>query len=130
MRKIKFRGVCPNTDEVVVGSLLILHNEWFIVQSVSYQPPYASSSFYHTIQIYPSRTKKEHILAYPVDPDTVEQFVGYDADGKEVYEGDILIDDNGDEHIAGFKCAAMLLDDNENTFVDIEDLQLKGARRK
>ena len=92
MRKIKFRGVCPNTDEVVVGSLLILHNEWFIVQSVSYQPPYASSSFYHTIQIYPSRTKKEHILAYPVDPDTVEQFVGYDADGKEVYEGDTLIE--------------------------------------
>ena len=28
--------------------------------------------------------------AYEVDPDTVEQLVGYDADGKEVYEGDEL----------------------------------------
>ena len=27
-----------------------------------------------------------------VDPDSIAQFVGYDADGKEVYEGDILIE--------------------------------------
>ena len=91
MKSIKFRGVCPDTNEVVVGSLLILHNEWFIVQSVSYQPPYASSAFYHTIQIYPTRTKQEHILAYPVDPDTVEQFVGYSADGSELYSSTELL---------------------------------------
>ena len=67
-------------------------------------------------------------MTFYVEPESIAQFVGYDADGNEIYEGDILIDDNGDEHIAGVKCVAMLLDDNENTFVDIEDLKLKGRR--
>ena len=35
-----------------------------------------------------------------VDPDSVAQFVGYDADGKEVYEGDKLVDSNGNEFFA------------------------------
>lgn len=30
-----------------------------------------------------------------VDPDSVVQFIGYDADGKEVYEGDALVDEEG-----------------------------------
>lgn len=33
----------------------------------------------------------------PIDPDSVAQLVGYDADGREVYEGDIIVDDNGNE---------------------------------
>lgn len=29
--------------------------------------------------------------AYPVDPDSIAQLVGYDKDGNEVYEGDTVI---------------------------------------
>ena len=32
-----------------------------------------------------------------VKRDTVAQLVGYDKDGKEVYEGDIIIDENDEE---------------------------------
>ena len=38
-----------------------------------------------------------------VDPDTVQQLVGYDQDGKEVYEGDVLLSnypDNDKEYVA------------------------------
>lgn len=38
--------------------------------------------------------------AYNVDPYTVAQFVGYDSKGAEVYEGDILADENGGEYVA------------------------------
>lgn len=33
----------------------------------------------------------------PVAPDTVAQLVGYDKNGKEVYEGDTVIDERGGE---------------------------------
>lgn len=35
-----------------------------------------------------------------VDPDSVCQLVGYDINGAEVYEGDRIIDSNGDEGYA------------------------------
>lgn len=35
-----------------------------------------------------------------VDPDSVAQLVGYDVDGKEVYEGDKLVDILGNEYTA------------------------------
>ena len=34
---------------------------------------------------------------YEVDSDSIAQLVGYDKDGKEVYEGDIIVDENGGE---------------------------------
>lgn len=34
-----------------------------------------------------------------VDPGTVAQLVGHDKHGKEVYEGDILLDDFEQEHV-------------------------------
>ena len=35
-----------------------------------------------------------------LDPNTAALLVGYDADGEEVYEGDILVDDKGREWAA------------------------------
>ena len=35
-----------------------------------------------------------------VEPESVAQLVGYDKNGDEVYEGDLLIDDYEQEHIA------------------------------
>ena len=32
-----------------------------------------------------------------VEDDCIDQLVGYDEDGKEVYEGDVIVDDNGNE---------------------------------
>lgn len=32
-----------------------------------------------------------------VHPESVAQLVGFDCDGREVYEGDIIVDENGNE---------------------------------
>ena len=43
------------------------------------------------------RQEKNHVhIDYPVDEDSISQLVGYDKDGREVYEGDKLVSvDNG-----------------------------------
>ena len=38
-----------------------------------------------------------------IDEESVAQLVGYDADGNEVYEGDILVNEKGGEFQASFK---------------------------
>ena len=38
---------------------------------------------------------KDFNVGYQVDPDSVAQFVGYDKNGAEVYEGDLLVDKHG-----------------------------------
>ena len=35
----------------------------------------------------------KRVAAVEVDPDSVAQLVGFDSDGREVYEGDIIVDD-------------------------------------
>lgn len=40
------------------------------------------------------------VNGWQVKPESVAQLVGYDCDGKEVYEGDVLILQNGIEYIA------------------------------
>lgn len=37
---------------------------------------------------------------YEVDSDSIAQLVGYDKDGKEIYEGDTVIDEYGNTAIA------------------------------
>jgi len=37
---------------------------------------------------------------YLVEPDSVAQLVGYDRDGNEIYEGDVVISEYGDEVVA------------------------------
>lgn len=42
----------------------------------------------------------EYAACHAVDDEDVAQLCGYDKNGSEVYEGDTLIDENGNEHIA------------------------------
>ena len=73
-RPIKFRGHVPDSDKldggkVVYGSLVV----------------YATGMYTHWI--YTEGAERN----YPVEPESVAQLVGYDRDGQEVYEGDVLI---------------------------------------
>lgn len=51
-----------------------------------------------------------------VDPDSVAQLVGFDCDGREVYEGDILVDTGGNEHVARLESTAQNTDTAELHF--------------
>ena len=73
MRTIKFRGMRPN-GIFVSGDLI--HRRAFTQIAVT------------------------HVLKFNVYPDTVKQLCGLDANGKEVYEGDILLDELENEHAA------------------------------
>lgn len=73
MRTIKFRGKRPN-GAIIYGDLL--HKRGVVV-------------------IAPTPA-----LKFLVDENSVAQFVGVDFNGREVYEGDILLDDLENEHVA------------------------------
>ena len=83
MRPIKFRGRDVTTGTVIYGN--------FVYDAVG--KPF--------IVLY--KSKHEFELAH-VDPDSVAQLVGYDGNGKEVYEGDTVIEEYTEgerkEHIA------------------------------
>lgn len=57
-----------------------------------------------------------------VDPKSVSQFVGFDADGREVYEGDTLVDKNGHEYTAQLVCNVL---NNEGFLLNIPLEKLK-----
>lgn len=65
-RPIKFRGRRIDNGEFVYGDLMHFQNGTVAIDVL-----------------------KGGI--FPVDPDTVAQLVGYDANGNEVYEGDIVL---------------------------------------
>lgn len=76
MRPIKFRGRDINTDEYRYGDF------------VRYVP---MSSF-------PGIVSEDGFVC-EVAPDTIAQLVGYDKDGKEVYEGDIVVEEFVDGYV-------------------------------
>lgn len=49
---------------------------------------------------YHVRAGDAYIDDWRVKPETVAQFVGFDANGDEVYEGDLVATDDGDEYEA------------------------------
>ena len=72
MRQIKFRGRLRNTGQVVYFDLFDI--------AADLSPP-----FFNFLQ---------------VDTNSIEQFIATDKNGYDVYEGDTLIDDLEQEHIA------------------------------
>lgn len=74
MRQIKFRGYFPSSKVAYYGDLIHVGGRTFITQGDN------------------GRVE--------VDPDSVAQFVGLDSNGREVYEGDITINRDGNRHMA------------------------------
>ena len=84
MKLIKFRGKRLDNGELIYGDLL--HYGKYEVCIRSYSSP-----------------DKNSFSTLPVDSKSISQFVGYDADGKEVYEDDVLENDSGKEFKASLK---------------------------
>ena len=76
MRTIKFRGRDAETGEYVYAELKDIVGQ----------------------QVHVTFVLTHHLCH--VKCDSLAQLVGYDANGAEVYEGDLLIDDYEQEHIA------------------------------
>lgn len=99
-RPIKFRGRRVDNGEFVYGDLLHMTGERFGI-------------------IFDKR-----IAATEVAPETVTQLVGYDSNGREVYEGDKLANDQGDEFTAEL-FDGVITDDGFAHIIPVEILTLK-----
>lgn len=83
MRMIKFRA-----KETVLGKLTVNYGIGFIPTTCAYD-----------------LLVKEDLKTITVGRNTVKQFVGWDANNKEVYEEDILVDDKGNEYVASLEAS-------------------------
>lgn len=105
---IKFRGRCVDNGEYIYG---------VYVKSV----PMSS---------FPGIVDDDDYI-HDVDPDSVAQLVGYDVDGKEVYEGDTLTDILGNEYTARIRIE-LICEDRRSTLRGkvytgtVDNLKLKG----
>ena len=111
MRMIKFRS-----KEKVLGELRVIYGIGFISTTCVYD-----------------LLVKEGLKAVTVGKDIVKQFVGWDADSNEVYEDDVLVDDEGNEYVASLdanlystKDATMRIWQPEACDVCVTKLKLKG----
>lgn len=98
MRPIKFRGRRIDNGEFVYG---------VYVKSV----PMSS---------FPGIVDDDDYI-HDVDPDSIAQLVGYDVDGKEVYEGDTLIDDDGQEFVASLQGIVRWVPADKSICADMPD---------
>ena len=91
-RPIKFRGRIAKDHvenwkhgEIICGSLMVFADD-----------PIAGCTHWIIDE------KSKPYRNYPVDEDSIAQLVGYDANGREVYEGDIIVVPCGTEIAARF----------------------------
>lgn len=112
MKTIKFRGtvihpeLCDNV-KTAEGSLTIY------------------KTGVHTHIICPLEGKRN----YPVDPKSIRQLVGYDKNGKEIYEGDVVVDEFGQEFVAELMPVGMQrTKDGEAYTLDLFRLTLKEGK--
>ena len=80
MRKIKFLGKRTDRDEFIIGEAVGLGG--------------------NSIGCWVSSYGNWELRWYPVEPESIAQFVGRDKDGREVYEGDVLLDELEQEYTA------------------------------
>ena len=111
MRMIKFRA-----KEKVLGELRVNYGIGFITTTCAYD-----------------LLIKENFKKVTVGKNTVKQFVGWDADDNEVYEDDVLVDDEGNEYVASLdanlynkKDGVMRIWQPEACDICVTKLKLKG----
>lgn len=90
MRTIKFRARVVETDLLDAGK--IVYGSFVDYGETSSR---GLNSFHRYWIITPDDEPN-----YPVDRDSVQQLIRYDANGAEVYEGDVTFDADGNEVIA------------------------------
>lgn len=101
-RPIKFLGKRTDRDEFIIGEAVGLGG--------------------NSIGCWVSSYGNWELRWYPVEPESIAQFVGHDKDGREVYEGDILVDKEGNGFTARLVCRVL---DDEGFLLDIPLEQLK-----
>lgn len=120
MRPIKFRGRIAKDHvenwkhgEIIYGSLMVFADD-----------PIAGCTHWIIDE------KSKPYRNYPVDEDSIAQLVGYDKDGKEVYEGDVLTfeyDGKHYEYTAGLQPFAR--NDDGLVHYKFDSLKLKEAHK-
>ena len=121
MKTIKFRGTVLESERKVFAE---------------FEPEYADvTTVEGSLAIY-QRGKKTHWISpldgnrnFPVDPKSVRQLVAVDKNGQEIYEGDIVVDEFGQEFAAELMPVGMQrTKDGEAFTLDLFRLTLKEKK--